>query len=293
MPALFAYLVALSLLLGGGYASLQWLSAPDTSATPPLSKSKRPPANKDVVEKSAPHVTGATPAKPRPYDRAEPEITGSAPAPEASNKPASIAPEQAGVIDDNTKVQPKKAEEVPPGGCMPIGVTAQGEFVFPMQCQGLLEQNRGPLNPQAPVPTISAQSPAPEDQQTPELAQPVGLDKGSNRNESPSNEVNPKVADISPSRDDLAVKETSKPEVIKEKTAKGRNTQFSHPKRVMMILRTIEFPDGHREQRLLPMNRSRKMASQQWFNPLTFDDVKSEAEPETAATRSQKRGSYR
>jgi hypothetical protein len=278
MPALFAYLVALSLLLGGGYASLQWLSAPDTSANPPLSVGKRPPANK-VVEKSGPHVTGATRAQTRPYDRPEPEITGSAPASEA---PINVAPvaapdqtdiaasNQTGVSEDNKKLQTKNTEDAPAGGCMPVGVTARGELVFPMQCKGLLERHRGPVDSQPVIPNDATQSPAQNERQTAEPARSVGGNAGLNRNESQSNGADARVADISPSRDDQAVKEDSKPEVVIEKKAKGRNMQFSHPKPVMMILRTIEFPDGHREQRLLPMNRSRKMASQQWFNPLTF-----------------------
>jgi hypothetical protein len=279
MPALFAYLVALSLLLGGGYASLQWLSAPDTSVNPPLSVSKRPPANKGVVEKSGPHVTGATPAKTRPYDRAEPEITGSAPASDGQINGAPVAApdqtgiaalNQTGVSEDNKKAQTKATEDAPAGGCMPVGVTAKGELVFPMQCKGLLERHRGPVDAQPVIPNDATRSPAQDERQTAEPARSVGGNAGLNRNESQSDGADARVADISPSRDDQAVKEDSKPEVVIEKKAKGRNMQFSHPKPVMMILRTIEFPDGHRGQRLLPMNRSRKMASQQWFNPLTF-----------------------
>jgi hypothetical protein len=34
-------------------------------------------------------------------------------------------------------------EDVPPGGCMPIGLTASGEIVFPIQCRELIERERG------------------------------------------------------------------------------------------------------------------------------------------------------
>jgi hypothetical protein len=34
-------------------------------------------------------------------------------------------------------------QDVPPGGCMPIGLTASGEIVFPIQCRALIEQHRG------------------------------------------------------------------------------------------------------------------------------------------------------
>src|SRR5438477_9006656 len=33
-------------------------------------------------------------------------------------------------------------EEPPPGGCMPIGVTASGEIVFPFLCKNFIEQYR-------------------------------------------------------------------------------------------------------------------------------------------------------
>jgi hypothetical protein len=38
-----------------------------------------------------------------------------------------------------------KIDGVPPGGCMPIGLTARGDLVFPMQCRELLERQRGPV----------------------------------------------------------------------------------------------------------------------------------------------------
>jgi hypothetical protein len=34
-------------------------------------------------------------------------------------------------------------DEPPPGGCMPIGVTASGEVVFPFLCKGFIERHKG------------------------------------------------------------------------------------------------------------------------------------------------------
>jgi hypothetical protein len=42
-------------------------------------------------------------------------------------------------------------EDVPPGGCMPIGLTASGEIVFPIQCRELIERERGKTMEQKPV----------------------------------------------------------------------------------------------------------------------------------------------
>jgi hypothetical protein len=41
-------------------------------------------------------------------------------------------------------------EDVPPGGCTPIGLTARGDVVFPWPCRGLIEKYRGPLSEEAP-----------------------------------------------------------------------------------------------------------------------------------------------
>jgi hypothetical protein len=46
-------------------------------------------------------------------------------------------------------------EDVPPGGCMPIGMTVSGEIVFPIQCKEFIERMRGKTDVQ--------QSAAPEE----------------------------------------------------------------------------------------------------------------------------------
>jgi hypothetical protein len=38
------------------------------------------------------------------------------------------------------------ADKVPAGGCMPIGLTARGDLVFPLQCRELIERERGPIS---------------------------------------------------------------------------------------------------------------------------------------------------
>ena len=63
--------------------------------------------------------------------------------------------------------QPVNRTEVPPGGCMPLGVTASGEIVFPFQCKEFIEQHRGadPEQPRAAeqAPAVVGEKPtAPE-----------------------------------------------------------------------------------------------------------------------------------
>jgi outer membrane biosynthesis protein TonB len=47
--------------------------------------------------------------------------------------------------------EPSAKVDVPPGGCMPIGLTASGEIVFPIQCRELIERQRGKTTEQKPA----------------------------------------------------------------------------------------------------------------------------------------------
>jgi BA14K-like protein len=49
-----------------------------------------------------------------------------------------------------TPAESSGKEDVPPGGCMPIGMTASGEMVFPIQCRGIIERERGKAVEQNP-----------------------------------------------------------------------------------------------------------------------------------------------
>src|SRR5882762_7338024 len=45
----------------------------------------------------------------------------------------------------SAQAEVSKPDNVPVGGCMPIGLTARGDLVFPMQCRELIERERGPI----------------------------------------------------------------------------------------------------------------------------------------------------
>jgi hypothetical protein len=57
-----------------------------------------------------------------------------------------------GALDPSAApAKPAVNEDVPPGGCMPIGLTAAGEIVFPIQCRALIERARGNSVEQKPA----------------------------------------------------------------------------------------------------------------------------------------------
>ena len=80
---------------------------------------------------------------------------------------SSAAPAQTtGTVDPSpATAQPSVKEDVAPGGCMPIGLTASGEIVFPIQCKEFIERHRGSAVEQKPAaveekPAAAAEKPA-------------------------------------------------------------------------------------------------------------------------------------
>ena len=57
-----------------------------------------------------------------------------------------------GMVHPNAApAEPSVTEDVPPGGCMPIGLTVSGEIVFPIQCKEFIEGQRGKAVEQKPA----------------------------------------------------------------------------------------------------------------------------------------------
>lgn len=47
----------------------------------------------------------------------------------------------------------EEASAKSPGSCMPIGLTASGEVVFPWDCRAIIEKQRGPVSVNVPAPS--------------------------------------------------------------------------------------------------------------------------------------------
>src|SRR4030081_1193278 len=57
-----------------------------------------------------------------------------------------------GTVDPSpAPAEPSVKEDVPPGGCMPIGLTASGEIVVPFLCKEFIERQRGQAVEQKPA----------------------------------------------------------------------------------------------------------------------------------------------
>jgi hypothetical protein len=296
MPALLGYLIAVAVLLGGGYAGLEWLGSPDEPATYQHSKATTPVANKHAEPKKIVPATDAV-------TKAENAASGTtARAGNAGHDEAKVAETK---VTDATeeKVKAPGAGAVPTGGCMPIGLTAGGQMVFTLQCRDLLEAKRGAVassvpeqNAPAPsedaahgskqsdatsgnVPVAASHDEAPSTKRTPASEPaPAGNDADGNGlastktlspEESAQKEVaqkdleqkqpgQPASGDTAPPANGMkatAVRQFSA-EIKTQKPEKPKSTP-DRSRLVKMTLLTIEFPDGHREQRLVPYRRFR------------------------------------
>jgi hypothetical protein len=297
MPALFGYLVALVLLLGGGYAGLHWLASPDDVnihrriGEKPTARNL--PKKSEFKEDRATAVPGEADAASGIGTTASAPAAMAAPQHHEGNETETVAKSgdpASGVNNDNAAA----------GGCMPIGVTARGADVFPIQCQALIERQRGSA-PSAVPPQTTA---APEAVQSVELAKPGDSSAAMTRPAQPdaattggTSKLNPeperqpakpaeasrqgsrdaKHKDDAEHKDDAQLKDiastpkqgeprsesgvkSGKQDKRQAKRQERRNGWSSRSRPVMMVLRTIEFPDGHREQQLLPIGRARRMA---------------------------------
>jgi hypothetical protein len=303
MPALFGYLVAVSMLLGGAYAGLQWLSAPE-----PVTAEKSAAPSNNAPERSTLSRTGAV--APNAADR---ERNAGTPAKMAStDRSDEIAHEAKHSSADTTDQSSKlgKADGVPARGCAPIGLTANGDLVFSMQCQDIIDRHRGELA----SPEIAQTAPASAQDQAARSApsntssndggkatpaQPSNHDaRDGTTNELAAKDATGPSNRASPNSDEVARRESNNgraqpptdhgaprtpqdtvttresrssgpnpdPEIAPGKSAKQKRP------RPGTILRAAERHDAPREQRSSSGSRSRTMAaradSELWYNVL-------------------------
>src|SRR5256714_5720287 len=174
MPTLVGYLVAIFMLLGGAYAGLEWLTAPDQR-----------PAEQSAL-KTAKTGTGAG----RVPNAAESKRSAGTTAKPASAERSDEVGREAKNAESNTtgkSSKTDKSDSVPVARCAPIGLTASGDFVFSMQCQEMIERHRGEL----------------ASSETTQTAPPSGEDQGPARAAKPNENSTP-VPDAANARNDAA-----------------------------------------------------------------------------------------
>jgi hypothetical protein len=212
MPALFAYLIAVGLLLGGGYGALTWLAAPE-----PVK----------VVAKAKPI--------PRPhFDEAARETASEPSGQEAQHKAQKASPETIG-HSDRIAVGSNQPPVAPPAEARtaPTEQGAQAQVSGPAQTQASAPaqvQQNSAVNAAA----VNAEVASAEVGPAPQHAQPAAS--------AGSQTTAAFTAPAAPAK-------TVKPKRPHQQRLASRSEK---PALALMTLRTIEFPDGHRVTQLLP-----------------------------------------
>lgn len=238
MQLLIGYLVALAVFLGGGYAGVQWLLAPDDP--PALTQNSR-------AESASSRLINAKKIRDaRALHRKLAESLA-----KDGVKPAPAQAESSVVVADDEDRSAKIADR---SGTRAAADASQ-DAATPQVADATVAANdpkldaRADVNPIVTPEKVKAVQNESEAQQRPAgntAAESVAARKPIETKAGPASE--PAAA-----RSEAAI--TKKVAVSKKKRAE--RVASSSRKPVMMILRTIEFPDGRREQRLLPMSQAR------------------------------------
>jgi hypothetical protein len=252
MPALFGYLVALVLLLGGGYGGLQWLASPDDVSIHQRIGEK--PAAKNVPRKSeqsekteqsekSEFNAAKTTAVPGEADAASGiGTTASAPA-------AMAAPQQSDHEGNETETVAKSGDKTgDPASGVNSNTADAARKDDAAAASGTSTLNSEP----APRPGKPAAASAESSQDAKQKGNAQHKDDAQVKDiASTPRQSEPRFEPgVNPAKQDRRqAKRQERPHV-----------RSSRSRLVMMYLRTIEFPDGHQEQQLLPIRRARRMA---------------------------------
>lgn len=238
MSLLLGYLIALVVFLGGGYAGVQWLAAPGDP--PALAENSRPQSASSKLI-NAKKIRDA-----RALHRKQAELLA-----EDGRKPTPARNESDAVVADGEDRSAKTANQP----ASRAAAEAPKDAVRPQVSEAIGVANDPKLDATAEAgPVVTPEKTKAVPNQAEAQSKPAGKADGERVAARKSAEAKASPASGQPAAH-------SEAPVNKKQAAskKKRVEQFASSSRkpVMMILRTIEFPDGRREQRLLPMAEAR------------------------------------
>jgi hypothetical protein len=206
MPALFAYVIAVGLLLGGGYGALSWLAAPEPVKVAAARVKAKPPQRYEATSEAPSATTTASQINNDDNDKAALD----------SDKAASASNDQ-------------PPSEVP--------VASQ-----PVASQNALTESSSAATPHQ-IRSARAEV-APVEQKLP-AKQPY-----------PQTVAAPKPVPLATAKMEASVPSAAGSKIVKRPhlLQAGRQPEKPPEKRrlALMILRTIQYPDGRRVSQLLP-----------------------------------------
>lgn len=230
MPALFAYLIAVALLLGGGYGALSWLAAPEPVKVAVKAKPKSPSRDEAKLE------TRSSEAKSSDMKSSEASASEASLLARNDSDPVASGPSGLSQPSPSPQAGPAAAATATEQeGAQAIGQGAQ------MAASPLSEPAQG--HQDAPANTEMARA---------EIDQPV---------ETPSQAVAP----VPPASQQSALSPATLAKAVRQRHPRpvsGRSEKSVIEKSglAVMTLRTIEFPDGRRVTRLIPYRSARALS---------------------------------
>ncbi len=280
MQALIGYLLALTVFVGGGYAGTQWLITPDDlpsavaikKSTDPLKSTRARLLARKRHEAAAERAANATPAVNSPSApeqgaatvaqarddqvvtdardgnmATKAELVKAEPVKDKSPSVAAIgAPAETRKSQISWSSQNATARTVPEAGVIstPGTIDVAAAVSLEATISGAAASSNG---------DVSAARPDTGPQPRAEIIQPL------QRRAAMTSE--PAVAEKKASAVSREARIAYRRERVAQKPPAQTRLTSSARKPVMMILRTIEFPDGRRVQRLLPMPRYRQASA--------------------------------
>ena len=247
MPALFAYLLSITVFIGAGYAGLVWLTEP-----PPA----KPSAMSTVA--SAHSKSNFKPTVAAADDASRLDSVGSTsefvstPEP-AAGAAAAPAPRSQAVVASVPEAQPEQpVQEAPQEARQDLRQDrSEGQDAADGADRAIpLTAPRHQLRSGARVVTTTEHEPSALGQGAPALTSKLML--------LPKPVLSPKAANAVARWFGAAAAEAHARPRPREPMARAKQhstREASRSRYVMMTLRTIEYPDRHREQRLLPLRQ--------------------------------------
>lgn len=226
MPALLAYLVALTVLLGTGYGGLHYLSQPDSSA---LTQSQQ-----------------AKLAARKKFEREAAIRQSKEDAPEGAATMQSATAPPLPPVRDVAALPAPKVKEIAPTASAPVAAAAPAPAIAaPAASLAPVENNAAEATAvEAKPAVVAAKNPADAMAAIPEPAA------------APPTATSPPTPAATAENSEPANPEIAPPAAKRKATKPARKIAKLRPrnKPVMMTLQTVEYPDGRIGQRLVPWN---------------------------------------
>jgi hypothetical protein len=231
MPALFAYLIAVALLLGGGYGALNWLATPEPVKV--AAKAAPKPPTPHYAENSKPDSTQANPPQVSPPEPSRPEAPGK-PETNGTDQVKAAATDKAVSSDQSPSASPSPQPE-------PLAAASQQE------AKAEVSRPARDRPAQVEMPQAATEEGAKQHAEAPP-AEAKQDDRAPARHE----EEKQSAQAVPPGNAQTVVSIAPVAKAAKRPHVRQAGRGFEKRPLELMTLRTIELPDGRRMTKLIP-----------------------------------------